>query len=56
MCIENNKLKFNVDKNEDNYVIVKDEVIVINEVVSFENPFDNFEQFMVDELFYEANY
>ena len=56
MSIQNNKLKFNVDKNEDNYAIVKDEVIVINEVVSFENPFDNFDQYMVDELFYETTY
>lgn len=56
MSPKNIILNIDHNKNEDTYVIVKDEVIVVNEVISFDNPFDNFDQYMVDELFYETSY
>lgn len=44
---------FNKNKNKDKCLISKEDCYLVNQVVSFEDPYDKMDQFMVDETFYE---
>ncbi len=41
------------NKDKDKCLISKEDCYLVNQVVSFEDPYDKLDEFMVEEIFYE---
>jgi hypothetical protein len=50
----NSKAKASIsNQDKDKCLISKEDCYLVNQVVSFDNPYDKMDEFMVDEIFYE---
>lgn len=50
--IQRNKASIST-KDKDKCLISKEDCYLVNQVVSFEDPYDKLDEFMVEEIFYE---